>query len=71
MLNPTTLYNTEFIPSSKMIDTVPEDYHPSAEVIANSPWTWDKPPTMAERLEGLNHDIRVVQSYLSFLNFLF
>ena len=43
VLNHDTLYNTDFQPKQRLTSTIPEDFVPSAETIANSKFKYDAP----------------------------
>ena len=58
IIQDSTLYNTDFIPKTSFINTIPEDYHPTASDIANDKFGVGKPRSFKETFEVINADYK-------------
>ena len=64
-----TLYNTDFIPKDSYINTIPEDYHPSEEVVANDKYGVARPRTFKQTFDVLNEELKTITSIFNFMSY--
>ena len=65
-----TLYNTDFISKNSFINTIPEDFTPTADFVASDKYGTAKPRSFKETFDFLNDDYRNFKSVInSFFGF--